>query len=259
MAHNVDALAALLRYVGNGSLKKARLKSPQQFPKYARSRLDPIADRDWKAIIESAEEVANGDFRKMVAYGFAVSGICTGLRPGELRLARISDIDLKRATLHAEEVKGKDRYGEPRNAAINPDGIEFLRRYLRVRAAKVAKHNPTNEYLFPALKDRTGDGHYSQQVLPYLRKTVKANTGIDFDGRMCRCTYGQHNIDQGVPLDAVSRMLGHRTTKTTETYYCRRTNESAVLETQKAWERQIKPMEPNTPLIEKQSSITGYA
>jgi site-specific recombinase XerD len=56
VAHNVDALAALLRYVGNGALEKARLKSPQHFPKYTRSRLDPIATNDRKAIIKATEK-----------------------------------------------------------------------------------------------------------------------------------------------------------------------------------------------------------
>ena len=83
------------------------------------------------------------------------------------------------------------------------------------------------------MRDKDGDGHYSQQGLSRLRELVKADTGIDFDGRMCRRTYGQTSIDEGVPLDAVSRMLGHRTTKTSETYYARRTNEAAILEAKK--------------------------
>jgi integrase len=62
-----------------------------------------------------------------------------------------------------------------------------------------------------------------------------------------------------VPLDAVSRMLRHRTTKTTETYYARRTNEAAILEAQKIWDRQPKPFEINSPLIDKRIDRTGYA
>lgn len=262
VSHNVDALAALLRYMGNGALEKARLRSPQHFPKYSRSRLDPIASADRKAIIEAAANVADSDFRKMVAYGFAVTGICTGLRPGELRMARICDLDLKRATLHAEEVKGKDRYGEPRNAAIHPDGLPFLKRYVRIRAKVVMNKAPTNDYLFPALRDVAGDGCYSQQGLSDLRRVVREDTGVEFDGRACRRTYGQQAIDQGVPLDAVSRMLGHRTTKTTETYYCRRTNDSAIAVAQQVWsngpaERHSMPI--NSPLIEKKFEPTGYA
>ena len=262
VAHNVDALAALLRYVGNGVLEKARLRSPQHFPKYARSRLDPIGDDDRKAIIGAAEGVPNGDFRRMVAYGFAVAGICTGLRPGELRMARLNDLDLKRGTLHAEEVKGKDRYGEPRNAAIHPDGLPFLKRYLRARAKAIAEKAPKKDFLFPALRDIDGDGCYSQQGLSELRKLIRKETGIEFDGRACRRTYGQQAIDQGVPLDAVSRMLGHKTTKTTETYYCRRTNDSAIAVAQQVWgnkpdERPSKP--GNSPLIEKKEYLSGYA
>jgi hypothetical protein len=54
-------------------------------------------------------------------------------------------------------------------------------------------------------------------------------------------------------------MLGHRTTKTTETYYARRTNEAAILEAQKIWDRQPNPVEINSPLIDKGIDRNGYA
>ena len=260
VSHNIDALASLLRFVGNGALDKAKMTCPQHFPRYARMRLDPLEARDRAAIIKAANATSDKDLRQMVAYGFAVAGICTGLRPGELRLAKISDLDLKRGTLHAEEVKGKDRYGEPRTAAIQPDGLPFLRRYVKARAAAVAKKGSTNDALFPTMCDwRDGDGVYSQQGLSRLREIVSKETGVVFDGRACRRTYGQTSIDEGVPLDAVSRMLGHRTTKTTETYYARRTNEAAINEAQKIWDRQPKPIEINSPLIDKRNDRTGYA
>jgi len=49
----------------------------------------------------------------------------------------------------------------------------------------------------------------------------------------------------------LSGTLGHRTTKTTETYYARRTNEAAILEAQKIWDRQPKTVEINPPLIDR--------
>jgi len=54
-------------------------------------------------------------------------------------------------------------------------------------------------------------------------------------------------------------MLGHLTTKTTETYYARRTNEAAILEAQKIWVRQVKPVEINSPLIDRKIDLNGYA
>lgn len=121
--------------------------------------------------LRQPKKIADGDFRKMVAYGFTVAGICTGLRPGELRKARVNDLDLKRGILHAEEVKGKDRYGEPRHAAIHPDGLPFLKRYCQVRVKAIAEKATTNDFLFPALGD--GDGYYLQQGLSELRRMVR--------------------------------------------------------------------------------------
>ena len=82
-----------------------------------------------------------------------------------------------------------------------------------------------------------GDGAYSEQEYGRLRSIVRNETGIKFDGQICRRTHSQTSIDEGVPLDAVRRMLGHTTTKATEAYYAGRTNEAAILEAQKVWDR----------------------
>lgn len=107
------------------------------------------------------------------------------------------------------------------------------------------------------------DGLYSQQGFSKLRLIVQKETGIIFDGRATRRTYGQSGIDQGVPLDAISRMLGHSSTKTTEKYYCRKSNDAAIAEARRIWETQPATPEPQqkkgvSPLIEKQKYLPGY-
>jgi len=265
IAHNVDALAAIMRFMGNNALERAKLRSPQHFPRFSKPRYDPISNTDRAAILDAADLVQNIDWKRMQAYAIAIAGICTGLRPGELRKAKIGDLDLKKGILHAEEVKGKDRYGEPRNAAIHPSGLPFLRRYAEVRNSIVVKKDPTNEYLFPAIWDSKtgGDGCFSQQSLSRMRRIVSDETGVSFDGRACRRTFGQVCIDSGVPLDAVSRMMGHKTTKTTETYYCRRSNDAAIQEAQRIWGKlpnECGPtvIKPKTPLIENRYDLSGY-
>ncbi len=265
--HNIDVMASLLRYVGNNALDQAKVKYPQHFQRHVGVRLDPLSGDDRDAIIREADKVPDNDWQRMVAYAICVTGICTGLRPGELRLALITEIDLAAGVIHAEQVKGKDRYGEPRNSAIHPDGLPFLRRYLKARGRMIVRYGSTNEYLFPAFRDERagGDGCYSQQGMSRLRKIVKNDTGVEFDNRTCRRTYGQGAIDAGVPLDAVSRMLGHRTTKTTETYYCRRSNAAAIEEAQRVWgNAPAAPKQPQGPktnshLIEKEKYMSGYA
>jgi hypothetical protein len=46
----------------------------------------------------------------------------------------------------------------------------------------------------------------------------------------------------GIPLDAVSHMMGHSSTKTTEKYYCRKTNDSAIIEAQQIYAKMSKPL-----------------
>jgi len=47
----------------------------------------------------------------------------------------------------------------------------------------------------------------------------------------------------GVPLDTVSCMMGYSSTKTTEKYYCRITNNSAIIEAQQIYAIKSKPKE----------------
>lgn len=266
ISHNVDLLNSMLRFIGNGSMDMTRMRFAQNFPKRVFQRYDPIPDKDREKIIQFANSVDDSDWQLMLGYGITIIGICTGLRPKELRLANIGDFDLIRGVIHAEHVKGEGKYGEPRDTGIHPDGIPFLKRYVKVRAQKISKEAPTCEALFPAIQDikKGGDGYFSQNSLTVLRAKVIAQTGVRYDSRACRRTFGQKNVDMDVPIDSVSRMMGHSTTKTTEKYYCRKTTESAISEAQKVWGNAPKPDEVassnkvKNPLIDEKFSITGY-
>lgn len=235
--HNIDGLNGLLRFLGNAAVDQARKRFPQHFPHGTARRMDPISDGDRAAIIDAAARVPVEDWRRMEAYAMSILGICSGLRPKELRLAKIGDLDLDRGTMHAEEVKGKGRYGEPRDAAIHPHGVPFLRRYLRARAMALANEYLVSDLLFPSLQNlqKGRDGVFSINGTTDLRAIVRRETGVEYDLRACRRTWGQVGIDSGVPLDAVSRMMGHATTKTTETYYARKKNDKAIAEAQMVW------------------------
>lgn len=266
--HNVDALAGLLRYIGNAAVDRAKIRFPQHFPKSHARRLDPISDEDRAKIIEAASAVPTHDWRRMEAYGMTVLGICSGLRPKELRLSAVQDLDLDRGVMHTDEVKGSQRYGDPRDTAIHPDGIPFLRRYLRARAKMLMSEYLISDLLFPSIQNlqKGRDGVFSQNGTTDLRKIVMEETGVQYDLRACRRTWGQVAIDSDVPVDAVSRMMGHASTKTTETFYARKKNDAAIAEAQQAWtvatpSRPEPPRskETDSPLIEKREWIPGYS
>ena len=267
ICHNVDTLSNVMHFIGNAAMEKAKTKHPQHFPKRGSRHYDPIPTDGRKKIMECANTVSDKDWNLMVAYGLTVTAICTGLRPKELRMANISDLDLKRGTLHTDHVKGEGSYGTARDTAIQPDGIPFLKRYIKARNEKLVNQYITNvEALFPALQDiqKGGDGYFASNSLTKLRSRVTEDSGITFDLRACRRTFGQENVNMGVPLDAVSRMMGHSNTKTTEKYYCRKTNDTAILEAQQIYAKLTKPQEvagrqePIRTPSEKFSCLTGY-
>jgi integrase/recombinase XerD len=229
ICHNVDTLSSVMRFIGNPAMERARAKHRQHFPKRGSKRYDPIPTDGRQKIIGCANKMSDNDWYLMVAYGLAVTAICTGLRPKELRLATICDyLDLNRGTLHTQHVKGEGSYGNARDSAIHPEGIPFLRRYVKARDDWLAKEGLTRvEAMFPAIQNihKGGDGHFASNSLTKLRARVTADSGVTFDLRACRRTFGQVNVNMGVPWDTVSLLMGHATTTTTEKYYCRKPNE----------------------------------
>ena len=64
---------------------------------------------------------------------------------------------------------------------------------------------------------------------------IDARAGIRFDFRSLRRSFGQCALDRGVRYDTVSVLLGHKTTRTTETFYARRKYDQAVEELERVW------------------------
>jgi integrase len=104
-------------------------------------------------ILQCAAQVPTEDWRRMKDDAISVLGICSGLRPKELRLAKLKDLDLNNGMMHAEKINGKGRYGEPRDSAIHPDGPLFLRRYLQVRAQALMSEYLTSDLLLARRPD----------------------------------------------------------------------------------------------------------
>lgn len=85
---------------------------------------------------------------------------------------------------------------------------------------------------------------------------VENDTGIRFDSRACRRTCGQRAIDEGMPPDTVALLTGHSTSKTTETYYCKKRPSVAIEEALSLW--QGFESNPEKRTIEFQNEVTGY-
>ena len=52
-----------------------------------------------------------------------------------------------------------------------------------------------------------------------LKSRAEEIVGEEFDLRICRRTYGQRLINNGITIETVSKIMGHKNTLTTENYY----------------------------------------
>jgi len=227
-------------------------------PKRRANRYDPVSIADQSRILNKAEEAK--DWRVRQAYALVVLCLSTGLRPKEVRLCNVGDLDTASWRIRAIHVKGEDTYGQAREIPIDPRGRSTIKRYLAKRAEMISKRCPMTQALFLALNDKDGDGYFSSNSLRKLKRIVEAETGTKFELRACRRTFGQNLIDQGASIETVSVLLGHSTTKTTENYYARKKQDAAIMEATSIWEQ--KP--PNHPsakniLIERKEYLSGYA
>jgi integrase/recombinase XerD len=257
ISHKITVLNSLLLFAGNSAVQQCRMRYPNAMPKKRQARMASMDDGDFHHIIAEARKIQETDWNRLKAYTVVVLCLCAGLRCKEVRLSKVSDLDTRNWVIQVEHVKGEGSYGEPRKVIIRPEAREILTKYLRARKAIVSKKCPRNQALFPAMRDEE-DGFFSANGIERLKILVESETGIKFDLRMCRRTFGQMFIDQGLNLDAVSVMMGHATTKTTETYYCRKRQEVAIREAQELWTGKMSHPDAKNPKIESRFEVTGY-
>jgi len=254
LCHNLGSLNNLLLFAGNPAIVQFKLNNPTLVPKRRTKRFDPISVADQAKILERAKQAKN--WKEMKAYGLVTLCMSTGFRPKEVRLCNIEDIDTSTWRIKTIHVKGEDTYGQAREIPIDPKGRVIIKRYLAIRSEMITKHDPMNQALFPALRNKQGDGSMSQNSLTEMKHLVEQQTNTKFELRACRRTFGQNLIDQGASVETVSVLLGHNTTKTTETYYARKRQDAAILEVNSIWSQ---PNNAVNKLIETGKYLSGYA
>jgi integrase/recombinase XerD len=256
--HNLGPLNNLLSYAGNPAVTVFKQRYRSFVPKKRMLRYPALNDQEVHRIVSLSEQVKENDWRRLQAYALVILAISSGLRNKEIRLCKVTDLDVKNWVIIAEHVKGEGTYGQARLIAIRQEAVGILEKYLRVRMKKVMENCPDNLALFPALRDRE-DGYFSSNGIRMLKSIVEKEVGLKFDLRACRRTYGQKFIDEGLPVESVSVLMGHSTTKTTETYYCRKRQDTAIREAQNIMMQGKSYPCAKTPKIDFKNEVTGYA
>ena len=196
-----------------------------------------LDEDDLRAILKACEEV--GGWKGEVCRFSVAMLTFLRLRPGELQKASIRDVDVRKWTFLVANPKGKDDYGEVRRLPI-PDVLrQFVTDYLKAREEMLRSKGIKNaDQLIPAISCH-GVNNYTQQAFGRLKKDVMEQSGITFKWKDYRPTGGQLALDQGVPIDQVSRSMRHASTMTTERYYCRAREGSAFANVNEAYNRML--------------------
>lgn len=139
-----------------------------------------------------------------------------GLRCGEIRNLKVTDIDFDRVVLHVRQGKGKkDRY--------MPLGItlpEILRRYIKIQKPKVwlfpggGNLKPGNSFL------TAFDNQHGKRSIQWAIKRAAGNAGISksVSAHSLRHTYATHLLEDGIDILTIKELLGHACISTTMIY-----------------------------------------
>lgn len=223
LQHDVGALQTLCLFCGNDAVRFARARCPQAFPKERKGRLPVVERQVFESFVRRADLAPPERLRAYAVVAFAFG---TGLRPCEIRAVCVGDVSVPDRTVAVRRPKGSETYGIPRTVPIRPECLGVISRWiLSLRGA------PEDSPLFP---NREGLP-LSENGLRKDRVSVCAETGLSFDFRICRRTYGQYLLDEGYPLEYVSSLLGHTNETTTARFYGRVRPERVVKNVIQGW------------------------
>ena len=231
-------LEGLLSWLGNPVIERMRKRRHVRFPR-ATSKPVQVLDEDELARLRSVASATEG-WRGSVARFLIGTLPYTGLRPKEIRLARLSDVDLSRGRILVSHPKGEGSWAAEDFAPLPPAARPAVEDYLAERETYL--RGEECEWLIPLRKDNLGQamGPWSDAHLRKLKADLQERSGVRFRGlKTLRATFAQVAVDRGAPIEAVSRALRHRTTKTTEAYYARIRADKAFAEIERAFERPV--------------------
>ena len=109
----------------------------------------------------------------------------------------------------------------------------IITNWLLLRQKWLADNSLDSPALFPSKS--SDDGFLSSNSLRVIKHVVEEDLGIKFDLRQCRKTFGQRYRDSDLDKESVSVLMGHASTKTTESFYSRKKLTKAVESAKRTW------------------------
>ena len=219
-------LNQLFLWLGNRSVEEFRLFGGVFKPHAYTGRKDPIPNEVIERVIDLARRTDDWNILR----GCVAVLLCTscGLRSQEARQLYADDVSFMdgHMIVHVVHVKGEGRYAEPRSVLLM-DGVEdIVQRYLGARARKLAERGRESRSMFPPLNN--SNEFYTQQGFCRMKACVEKELGVRFQLRAGRRAFGQRLLDSGNRIEDVSVAMGHSSTKTTEGYYARNSENQVI-------------------------------
>ncbi len=129
----------------------------------------------------------------------------SGLRVGEVVRLKAGDIDSDRMLLRVKQGKGrKDRY-----TLLSENCLKQVRRYYKL-------YKP-EDWLFPGAKEGS---HLTERTVQRVFKQTckKVNINKDVSVHSLRHSFATHLLEHGTGLRYIQKLLGHKSSTTTEVY-----------------------------------------
>ena len=204
----IVSIKSFLNYlVGKRIIKENVAKEIKRFPvKQTDKAIDP---RDIKNMIDEAklDYEENPNFLTMRNYFILSLAVGTGLRSQEIRDIKMNDINF---TTGVFTTTGK--YSKSREIKLNKELLSLYHDYLYYRN----QINTEEDYL---LVSKNGKHMYSANLNEVFKKYGK-RIGVDnMHTHLFRHGFGTALVESGVPIEKVSKLMGHSNMNTCFSFY----------------------------------------
>jgi integrase len=249
-------LDCLLKSCGNRVIDEMKSDSPRLFPKRKSKPIRHLSERQLEIIQKAANQVEgwNGAIMRLMSTFYPG----TGVRPSELRLAGLEDLDTHNWTFRVRHPKGEGSYGDRRMVFIMPFARRAVLAFLKERQEHLNSLGlKSAKYLIPRI-GRGKESIYSANHFRNLKDQLKKATGITFQIKDFRSTFASLTVKKNPTLMLdVSKQLGHSSIEVTQRYYADIEAADTGRRLCEAWGDE-KPGKSKNTSTERMEYITGY-
>ena len=253
-SHYLKFLDEVLQSKGNNVISRLKVKRRNLLPKVSTKSIRTVPSDALEELLSDGWMLEDPWWDSVAKAAIALYSH-TGMRPSELRYARVTDVDTERGEICVSSPKGLGRWTNGTEISpIMPGCGEVLAEYLDKRKEILEKTGSCgHEALFPFITKNGKVGYWSTAMWAKLKAHVELASGARFRWKDFRPTLAQMCKDAGAPIEAISKVLRHSSSKTTERYYARIRPESAFSQVKRAWQER-KPLQGTSLNIEIQKT-----